>query len=173
MAGRFPHSIGLGSHALTAMGFPGYNAIVPESAKSVAKILKLHGYVNYALGKWDHTPLYEVSQVGPFTRWPSDEGFDHFYGFMAADADQYRTLIFQDHAPIKPWKGQKDYHNSTDLADKAIEYITGHVSVAPERPFMILFAPGAMHSPHQAPPEYLAKYRGRFDCSRQGRLRSG
>ena len=25
MAGRNPHSIGLGSHALTAMGFPGYN----------------------------------------------------------------------------------------------------------------------------------------------------
>ena len=32
MAGRYPHSIGLGSHALTAMGFPGYNAIMPESA---------------------------------------------------------------------------------------------------------------------------------------------
>jgi arylsulfatase len=163
MAGRFPHSIGLGSHALTAMGFPGYNAIVPESAKSVAKILQQHGYVNYALGKWDHTPLYEVSQVGPFERWPSDEGFDHFYGFMAADADQYRTLMFADHAPIEPWKDRKDYHNSTDLADKAIEYITGHVSLAPDRPFMVLFAPGAMHSPHQAPPEYIAKYRGKFD----------
>ena len=36
MAGRNPHSIGLGSHALTAMGFPGYNAVMPESAKSVA-----------------------------------------------------------------------------------------------------------------------------------------
>ena len=33
MAGRFPHSIGLGSHALTAMGFPGYNAIMPESGR--------------------------------------------------------------------------------------------------------------------------------------------
>ena len=39
MAGRNPHSIGLGSHALTAMGFPGYNAIMPESAKSVANYL--------------------------------------------------------------------------------------------------------------------------------------
>ena len=65
MAGRNPHSIGLGSHALTAMGFPGYNAIMPESAKSVANYLQGEGYVNYALGKWDHTPLYEVSQVGP------------------------------------------------------------------------------------------------------------
>lgn len=32
LAGRNHHSIGLGSHALTAMGFPGYNAHVPESA---------------------------------------------------------------------------------------------------------------------------------------------
>ena len=40
MAGRFPHAIGLGSHALTAMGFPGYNAVVPPSAKSVANYLQ-------------------------------------------------------------------------------------------------------------------------------------
>lgn len=44
MAGRNPHSIGLGSHALTAMGFPGYNAIMPESAKSVANYLQGAGY---------------------------------------------------------------------------------------------------------------------------------
>ena len=43
MAGRNPHSIGLGSHALTAMGFPGYNAIVPETAKSVANYLQEAG----------------------------------------------------------------------------------------------------------------------------------
>ena len=40
MAGRNPHTIGLGSHALTAMGFPGYNAIVPPTAKSVANYLE-------------------------------------------------------------------------------------------------------------------------------------
>ena len=163
MAGRNPHSIGLGSHSLTAMGFPGYNAIIPDNAKSVAKILQQNGYVNYALGKWDHTPLYEVSQAGPFTRWPSGEGFDHFYGFMAADADQYRTLLFADHQPVEPWQDDPDYHLSTDLADKAIEYITGHVSIAPDRPFLLFWAPGAMHSPHQAPQAYIDKYRGRFD----------
>lgn len=163
MAGRYPHSIGLGSHALTAMGFPGYNAIVPESAKSVAKVLQQNGYVNYALGKWDHTPLYEVSQVGPFTRWPSHEGFDHFYGFMAADADQYRTLLYADHHPIEPWKDQEDYHLSTDLSDQAIHYITGHESLAPDRPWMVFVGYGGMHSPHQAPREYIEKYKGKFD----------
>ena len=164
MAGRNPHSIGLGSHSLTAMGFPGYNAIIPENAKSVAKILQQNGYVNYALGKWDHTPLYEVSQTGPFTRWPSGEGFDHFYGFMAADADQYRSVMFADHAPVENWKNNPDYHMSTDLADKAIAFITGHASTAADRPFMVFWAPGGMHSPHQAPTEYIEKYKGKFDA---------
>jgi len=160
MAGRNPHSIGLGSHALTAMGFPGYNAIVPETAKSVANYLQQDGYVNYALGKWDHTPLYEVSQVGPFERWPSGEGFDHAYTFMAADVHQFIPVMWNDHTP-EPYR--KTYHLDKDLADRAISWITGHKSIKPNLPFMMLWASGSMHSPHHAPPEYLKKYRGKFD----------
>ena len=116
MAGRNPHSIGLGSHALTAMGFPGYNAIMPESAKSVANYLEAEGYVNYALGKWDHTPLYEVSQVGPFDRWPSGEGFQHAYTFMAADVHQFVPVMWNDHTP-EPYR--KSVHLDQDLADRS------------------------------------------------------
>ncbi len=58
MAGRYPHTIGLGSHSLSAMGFPGYNAMIPETCKSVANHLQKSWFVNYAIGKWDHTPLY-------------------------------------------------------------------------------------------------------------------
>jgi arylsulfatase A-like enzyme len=160
MAGRNPHSIGLGSHALTAMGFPGYNAIVPESAKSVANYLQEAGYVNYALGKWDHTPLYEVSQVGPFNRWPSGEGFDHGYNFMAADVHQFIPVMWNDHTPEEY---RKSVHLDKDLADRAIDWITGHKSIKEDLPFMMLWASGSMHSPHQAPAEYRAKYRGKFD----------
>lgn len=160
MAGRNPHSIGLGSHALTAMGFPGYNAMMPESAKSVANYLQRAGYVNYALGKWDHTPLYEVSQVGPFDRWPSGEGFDHAYTFMAADVHQFVPVMWDDHHP-EPYR--KSYHLDRDLADRAIAWITGHKSIKPDLPFMMLWASGSMHSPHHAPDEYLKKYRGKFD----------
>jgi len=160
MAGRNPHSIGLGSHALTAMGFPGYNAIVPPTAKSVANYLEAAGYVNYALGKWDHTPLYEVSQVGPFERWPSGEGFEHAYVFMAADVHQFVPVMWNDHSP-EPYR--KSVHLDQDLADRAIEWITGHKSIQPELPFMMLWASGSMHSPHHAPEAYLEKYRGKFD----------
>ncbi|TDJ35715.1 MAG: arylsulfatase [Gammaproteobacteria bacterium] len=160
MAGRFPHSIGLGSHALTAMGFPGYNAIMPESAKSVANYLEAEGYVNYALGKWDHTPLHEISQVGPFDRWPSGEGFQHAYTFMAADVHQFVPVMWNDHTP-EPY--HKSVHLDQDLADRAIEWITGHKSIKPDLPFMMLWASGSMHSPHHAPDSYLDKYAGKFD----------
>jgi len=160
MAGRNPHMIGLGSHALTAMGFPGYNAIVPSSAKSVANYLEEEGYVNYALGKWDHTPLYEVSQIGPFDRWPSDEGFGHAYTFMAADVHQFIPVMWDDHHP-EPYR--KTEHLDKDLADRAINWITGHKSLDKELPFMMLWASGSMHSPHHAPDDYIAKYKGKFD----------
>lgn len=163
MAGRNHHRIGLGSHSLTAMGFPGYNAYAPESAKSVAKHLQKAGFVNYAIGKWDHTPLVEVSESGPFDRWPSGEGFDHFYGFMAADADNYRSLLWRDHYPIEDWQGEDDYHLSESLADEFIRNITSHVSVSPDIPFMMFWAPVAMHSPHQAPQKYIDYYKGKFD----------
>jgi arylsulfatase len=160
MAGRNPHSIGLGSHALTAMGFPGYNAIMPESAKSVANYLQEEGYVNYALGKWDHTPLYEVSQTGPFDRWPSGEGFQHAYTFMAADVHQFVPVMWNDHTP-EPYR--KSVHLDQDLADRAIEWITGHKSIKPDLPFMMLWASGSMHSPHHAPDSHIDKYKGKFD----------
>ena len=160
MAGRNPHSIGLGSHALTAMGFPGYNAIVPPTAKSVANYLQQAGYVNYAIGKWDHTPLYEVSQVGPFHRWPSGEGFDHSYCFMAADVHQFIPVMWDDHAPEDY---RKTEHLDQDLANRAIQWITGHKTLKPDDPFMMLWASGSMHSPHHSPDEYTLRYRGKFD----------
>jgi arylsulfatase A-like enzyme len=163
MAGRNHHRIGLGSHSLTAMGFPGYNAFAPESGKSVAKHLQKAGFVNYAIGKWDHTPLYEVSESGPFDRWPSGEGFDHFYGYMAADADNYRSLLWEDHHPVEDWEGKEGYFLTESMADRAIYNITSHTSVSPDKPFMMFWAPVAMHSPHQAPPEYIERYKGKFD----------
>ena len=49
------------------------------------------------------------------------------------------------------------------MADEAIRNITGHISTAPDKPFMLFWAPVAMHSPHQAPTEYIEKYKGKFD----------
>jgi arylsulfatase len=163
MAARNTHKIGLGSHALTAMGFPGYNGTPPESAKSIAKDFQHAGFETFALGKWDHTPLPEASQSGPFQHWASGEGFDHFYGFMAADADDYRTLLWNDHRPSETWMDTANYHLTTDLANRAIDNFTSHASIYPDRPFFMFWAPSAMHSPHQVEQKYIDMYKGKFD----------
>ena len=113
------------------MGFPGYNAIMPESAKSVANYLEEEGYVNYALGKWDHTPLYEVSQVGPFDRWPSGEGFQHAYtSWRPTCTSSCRSCG----TTTRPSRTASPVHLDQDLADRAIEWITGHKSIKPDLP---------------------------------------
>lgn len=163
LAGRNHHSIGLGSHAISAMGFPGYSGFVPRTAQEVTRVAREGGWTTYAIGKWDHTPLFQVHQVGPFEYWPTSDGFDHTYTFMAGDANNFTPVMWAGHEPIEPARGNADYHLSSDMADKAIHYLTGQKSIDPDRPFFMFWAPGAMHAPHHAPQAYLDKYKGKFD----------
>ncbi|WP_282123566.1 arylsulfatase [Algibacter mikhailovii] len=163
LAGRNTHSIGMGSHALSAMGFPGYAGRVPMEAQEVTKIAQKGGWTTYALGKWDHTPGFQTHQIGPYTYWPTNDGFDHTYTFMAADANNFTPVMYAGHEPIEPSRGNPDYHLSTDLSNKATHYLTGQASIDPDRPFFMFWAPGGMHAPHHAPKEYIEKYKGKFD----------
>jgi len=79
---------------------------------------------------------------------------------MAADVHQFIPVMWNDHTP-EPYR--KTYHLDRDLADRAINWITGHKSLKPDDPFMMLWASGSMHSPHHAPAEYREKYKGKFD----------
>src|SRR6185295_13743314 len=47
--------------------------------------------------------------------------------------------------------------------DKAITYVRQQKALMPDKPFFVYFAPGATHAPHHVPPEWSAKYKGRFD----------
>ena len=55
------------------------------------------------------------------------------------------------------------YHLDADLADNAIAYLRELRVAHPDRPFLLWYASGAPHAPHQAPPEWIERYRGRFD----------
>ena len=163
LAGRNHHSIAMGSHALSPMGFPGYHARIPKSAGSIARILQAAGYATYALGKWDHLPVTDLSAAGPFDRWPSGQGFDHFYGFVAAEANHFDPVLWENHAPVDIDPEDDAYFLTTDLADRAIEYIQALKANKPDKPFFMYWSTGAVHAPHQAPREYIERYAGRFD----------
>ncbi|MCE7796727.1 arylsulfatase [Sphingobium sufflavum] len=162
LTGRMPHSVHIGGHATAARNFSGYDAHIPAGAGTVAANFHAAGYATYALGKWDHLPNADVSTAGPFTYWATGQGFDRFYGFLSADANNWEPQLVRDVTTIgRPRTA--NYHLSADLADQAIAMIQSRGATDPERPFFMYWATGAAHAPHHAPPEWIARYKGKFD----------
>jgi arylsulfatase len=96
--------------------------------------------------------------------WPVGRGFERFYGFLGGETNQwYPDLIYDNHPVEQPALPEDGYHLTTDLTDKALEFIKDAKTVAPDKPFFMYFAPGATHAPHHAPAEWIEKYRGAFD----------
>jgi arylsulfatase len=164
LTGRNNHQVGFGSIAEASSPYPGYNTVLPKSAATIAEVLKENGYSTSAYGKWHNTPMWQVNPAGPFDRWPTGLGFEHFYGFIQAADDQYYPRIYSDTAPAEPSKTPKEgYTFTTDITNNAIQWLHQHDAVASEKPFFIYFATGATHEPHQVPQQYIDHYRGHFD----------
>jgi arylsulfatase len=148
-----------------ATSAPGYNSMRPNSCAPLPEILKLNGYSTAHFGKCHEVPVWESSPVGPFDRWPSPgNGFEHFYGFLGGETDQWYPTLTEGTSRADPWgTPEEGYHLTEDLADKAIAWINQQKALAPDKPFFCYFAPGATHAPHHVPKEWADKYRGRFD----------
>ena len=164
LSGRNNHEVGFGTVAEAAAGYPGYNAQWSKNAASVAEVLKANGYSTAAFGKWHNTPLWEVSPAGPFDRWPTGRGFEHFYGFIQGYDNQYYPRLFRDTVPVEPGSTpQQGYNLTTDITNDAIHWLASQDAVASEKPFFLYYAPGATHTPLQVSKEWIEKYKGKFD----------
>ncbi|MFI5138623.1 MAG: arylsulfatase [Sphingobacteriales bacterium] len=161
LTGRNHHNVHMGGFAHTALsaGFPGWDGRIPSDKGTIAEILRENGYNTFAVGKYGLTPDEDATDAGPFDRWPSGKGFDHFFGFLGSQTDQYQPDLVEDNAHVTP-----DGRNlNTQITDKAISYITRQQKVAPDKPFFLYFAPGATHAPHQVAKEWSDLYKGQFD----------
>jgi arylsulfatase A-like enzyme len=165
LTGRNHHTVGMGFVPEVPTGFPGYSGMIPQSAATVARHLRDHGYNTMAVGKWHLTPSWELTASGPFDRWPLGQGFERFYGFLGADTNQWspQLLVSDNHFVEPPTSPDDGYHLTEDLADRAIRMIRDQQQATPHRPFFCYFATGAMHAPHQVAEEWIAPYRGQFD----------
>ncbi|MBK7252270.1 MAG: arylsulfatase [Gammaproteobacteria bacterium] len=162
LSGRNAHAVGIGAVMNSADERPGYQGVHARDAATMAEILRDNGYNTAAFGKWHQTPDWEISQSGPFDRWPTGQGFEKFYGFLGGETDQFEPTLIEGTTPVMRPAG-KGYHLTEDLANRAIAWMRVQHSVTPEKPFFLYFAPGATHAPLQAPGEWIEKYRGRFE----------
>ena len=174
LTGRNHHAVGMGGITEIATSAPGYNSIRPKSAAPLAETLKLNGYSTAQFGKCHEVPVWETSPMGPFDSWPSGGGgFEHFYGFIGGETNQYAPAIYQDTVPVEPDRTPEEgYHFTEDMTDHAIDWIRQQKALMPDKPFFIYYAPGATHAPHHVPPEWSASTRasstkGGTPCARR------
>jgi arylsulfatase A-like enzyme len=164
LTGRNHHSVGMGAITEMATSAPGYSSIRPKSKAPLAEILKLNGYSTAQFGKCHEVPVWEVTPVGPFEAWPTGSGFEHFYGFVGGEANQYYPGLYQGTTPIEPSKSPEEgYTLNQDLANQAMTWIRQQQALMPDKPFFVYYAPGATHAPHHVPAQWSDKYKGKFD----------
>jgi len=164
LTGRNHHSVGMGGVTEIATSAPGYSSIRPKDKAPVAETLRLNGYSTSQFGKCHEVPVWEVSPVGPFGQWPTGSGFEHFYGFIGGEANQYYPGLYEGTKPVEPEKTpEQGYTLTEDLADRAITWVRQQQALTPDKPFFMYFAPGATHAPHHVPKQWSDKYRGKFD----------
>ena len=161
LSGRNHHLVNVGSVMEVATGFPGNQGRRPDNAKYVAETLRQNGFATAAFGKWHETAPWEVSTSGPFFRWPTNSGFDKFYGFIGGETNQWDPMIF-DGTTVVEKSDDKDYHFTNDITDQTIDWVRKIDSLTPDKPFFVYYAPGAVHAPHHAPKSYIKKYKGQF-----------
>jgi Sulfatase len=132
LTGRTPQNVGVGNTTNLATGYPGYTSVIPKSAATVAQILQAAGYATAMFGKGHITPEWEMSQAGPFDRWPTGLGFQYFYGFLGADTSMFAPWVVENTTHVDAARGRTDYDFDADIADKAIGWIGNQHMLAPQ-----------------------------------------
>lgn len=162
LTGRNPHRVNMGGIADLAAPNPGFTSIIPKSAATLGRVLKLNGFATAWFGKGHVTPQWEITDAGPFDRWPTGLGFDYFYGFLGGETDQWAPTLYENTTPVSAPR-EPGYVLDRDLIDHTVDWYRRQKSIAPSRPFFAYLATGSVHSPQQAPPEWIARFRGKFD----------
>jgi arylsulfatase A-like enzyme/uncharacterized membrane protein len=165
LTGRNHHTVGFGSIGELPGPFPGYAAAVPKSCASFVRVLQGNGYCTGGFGKWHMTPDHVQGAAGPFDRWPTAWGFDHFWGFLGGESGQYDPLITQDNTTLGVPEGKdgEQYYLPDDLTDKAVGWLHAVRAQDPTKPWFMYYSTGCAHAPHHVPTKWSDPYRGKFD----------
>lgn len=163
LTGLNQHSTGSGWHYTGDRGQPGYRGDLSLDTPTIAEHLKLHGYGTIAVGKWHQVATKDSTPGGSFHNWPTHRGFDQFYGFIGGQESQFFPgSLAEGTTYIKP-PTDGSFYLPDALTDKAIAMIRNQRLSDPNKPFLLWYATGAMHTPHHTEPGDRAKYAGRYD----------
>jgi arylsulfatase len=169
LTGSDSHRVGLGnmpeSMAQNQVGKRSYEGYLRADGITLAERLSAAGYRTLFSGKW-HLGVQPDQD-------PHARGFQHSFAMLNCCHNHFglnlspdRTKMFgytQDGATVTSLPA--DFYSSDYFADRLIDQLRSTRAGADgKKPFFAYLAFTAPHAPLQAPPETIAKYKGRYDA---------
>ena len=154
MTGRYPLRYGL----QTAVIPQGHSYGLATDEWLLPQALKDAGYETAIIGKWH---LGHADQKF----WPLQRGFDHQYGPLIGEIDYFthkaggKVDWYRNNKVV-----EEEGYSTTLLGNDAVKLIEAH---DPATPLFLYLAFNAVHTPYQAPQEYLDRYKDIKDPSRR------
>ena len=162
LTGLNHHRAAVGFLSNFDLGHPGYRGEISPDVMTLAETLGASGYSTLMTGKWHLVNMKHETQVGPFDNWPTGRGFDRFWGFLDGEINQFHpNFLVSGNEFVEDV--QDDFYFPDAMTDRAISMLKTQHAIAPEKPFFLYYATGAVHAPHQAKPEDIARYEGAYD----------
>lgn len=153
LTGLYAQQAGVG-HMNVNLGDPAYEGFINDKAVTIAEVLKGNGYHTLHVGKW------HVGQERP--HWPTDRGFEEFYGALAGPFNYFRILprqmFLRNETRIKD--GGDNFYATNAYTDNAVKLIDEYGRKS--EPFFMYLAYTAPHWPLHALPEDINKYRNTY-----------
>lgn len=154
MTGRYPFRYGL----QTAVILSAHTYGLPTDEWLLPQALKEAGYSTAIIGKWH-------LGHGDAKYWPRQRGFDYQYGPLIGELDYF---THEQHGIVDWFRNNERVvepgYTTTLLGNDAVKLITAHDAAKPLYLYLTFNAP---HTPYQATPEYLERYKNISDPSRR------
>jgi arylsulfatase len=176
LTGLYPHQASVG-HMMEDKGKDGYRGDLNSNSVTIAEVLRLAGYRNYAVGKWHVTR--HTQPTGSKHNWPLQRGFEHYYGTLQGAGSFYDPYtLTRDNTQISAYADREykpaAYYYTEAISDHAVRFIQDHHHDHDDKPFFLYVAYTAAHWPMHALEKDIAKYKGKYDHGyqpiRQARL---
>lgn len=174
LTGLYPHQAGVGHlEEMVVPGSRGLQGRLADRAVTLAEVLRGAGYLTAMAGKW-HVGI--THGLGPWQR-----GFDRSIvpplgGLYFPDqTSKYRTSVYIDGREV-PTSAEEVGQGHWYASDLWVDWGTRFIgeATAQHKPFFLYLPFTAPHFPLMAPPEDIARFRGRYrigwDALRQARF---
>jgi arylsulfatase len=169
LTGSDSHRVGLGnmpeSMAPNQVGKPSYEGYLRADTATIAERLGAAGYRTLFSGKWHLGVLPDQD--------PHARGFQRSFVMLNCCHNHFGLGLSTDPLKMSGYRRDgimvtslpKDFYSSDYFAAQLVDQLR-KTKAGPEgaKPFFAYLAFTAPHAPLQAPPETIAKYKGRYDA---------